>query len=105
MQIIIDIPEDMYKDLKDGYICEEYGDELVNLVSKAIVLPKGHGGLIDANELFKKMFICSDGSIVKDNDIDNFPNTLDVHYIKKSIRTAPTVLEADKEARNYERTD
>ena len=55
MQIVIDIPEDEYNIVKYG----QYGNINIDIVRKAIAkgtpLPKGHGRLIDADALEKKM--------------------------------------------------
>lgn len=57
MQIVIDIPKEMYENALNGYLC---GSEiLVNAIKNGIALPKGHGRLIDAD--YK---ISSDGRTV-----------------------------------------
>ena len=54
MQIIIDIPYEMYVDIKDGYSCAEYADELIGKVKNSMALPYGHGRLIDADDFVKE---------------------------------------------------
>lgn len=49
MQIVIDIPEQMYLNAKAGMLCGP--DVLVNAIIKGTILPKGHGDLIDRKEL------------------------------------------------------
>jgi hypothetical protein len=56
-------------------------DMIVNAFNEAVVLPKGHGRLIDADELPL-------------NAID------DANYGSNYIRIAPTIIEADKEEEN-----
>ena len=55
MEIVIKIPEDEYNIAKYG----QYGNINVDIVRKAIAngtpLPKGHGRLVDADALEKKM--------------------------------------------------
>ncbi|MBO4542397.1 MAG: hypothetical protein J5725_04360 [Bacteroidales bacterium] len=54
MKIVIDIPDEDYKDIVDGYICQELADEMLNRVKAGTPLPKGHGDLMDANILLNK---------------------------------------------------
>ena len=51
MKIVIDIPDEDYKDIVDGYICQELADEMLNKVKAGTPLPKGHGDLVDATTL------------------------------------------------------
>ena len=81
MQIVIDIPEEEYKDVKKTGGC--YYD-----FGKAIYygtpLPKGHGRLIDADELLKEKRCFEDF----DGDIFNI-----IH--EETVINAPTIIEAD----------
>ena len=78
MQIVIDIPEEMIRQIKHGMWCGN------NIISDAIengtVLPKRHGRLVDADAL--------------DNTFFHLWTTTECVY---ALRNAPTVLEADKE--------
>ena len=47
MKIVIDIPDKDYKDIVDGYICQELADEMLNRVKDGTPLPKGHGDLVE----------------------------------------------------------
>lgn len=69
MQIVIDIPEEMYQNVLDGTYCGTLYEELKN----GTPLPKGHGRLIDADELENRMKI---GYCI--------------------VRDTPTIIEADK---------
>jgi len=51
MQIVIDIHEKDYQSLKDGHIPFNVLDVIMN----GTPLPKGHGRLIDADRVIKKM--------------------------------------------------
>lgn len=73
MQIVIDIPEEMYQNVLNGTYCGTLYEELKN----GTPLPKGHGRLIDADALPL-------------NDID------DANYGSNYILIAPTIIEADK---------
>ena len=82
MQIVIDIPKEMYETIKDGTYCGSLYEELKN----GILLPKGHGRLIDADALKEETYTMTEWNG-------------DVHQIiyKASLDDAPTIIEADKE--------
>ena len=79
MQIVIDIPEDVYKrtvfyrEFRDLSDCVS----TIKALEKGTQLPKGHGRLIDADALNRKDVNCA-----------NVPMNF--------IDTAPTIIEADK---------
>lgn len=71
-KILIDIPEDDYNAIRDNIKAYSLADMLFGAVQCGIVLPKGHGRLIDAE------------------DVDN-------HIIGSvDLRDCPTIIEADK---------
>ena len=95
MQILIDIDENLYTRLFDN------GDEYVAdmrracvSIRKGILLPKGHGRLIDA-DVFLEM-------------LNNMPVNYEDKWFnwmqKESLRLAsvPTIIEADKESEEQE---
>lgn len=55
MQIVIDIPEQIYKELTETAIIvtEAYPLTIERALTEGIALPKGHGRLVDADELIK----------------------------------------------------
>jgi hypothetical protein len=53
MKIVIDIPEDYYKAIKEIPVEQSTADMMI--IRKGTPLPKGHGRLIDADALEKKM--------------------------------------------------
>lgn len=74
MQIVIDIDEETYNDIKKGKIYSSFRDvplESVNAIANGTLLPKGHGELIDRGAL---------------------PMVVQSLY---DIRLAPTIIEAD----------
>lgn len=81
MQIVIDIPEYIYK------LCQGHGDIVYKYITKGIPLPKGHGDLIDRTkmEYLKAIHDAKYGYITWSDAIAQ---------IKYS---APTIIEADKE--------
>ena len=72
MQIVIDIPDEMYDWYDNGFPDENDAENLWQIIKNGTPLPKGHGRLIDAD------------------DIDN--------HIVGSVdtRDCPTIIEADK---------
>lgn len=55
MQIIIDIPEQIYLNAKTEKLCG--AEVIVNAIKNGTPLPKGHGRLIDAEKLKETMDI------------------------------------------------
>ena len=79
MQIVIEITDEMYQAVKDGMWC---GNELwYNALKNGIPIPKGHGRLIDGDELEK--FVIEKYS--------------EGEQLAIGISDAPTVIEADTE--------
>lgn len=87
MQIVIDIDEELYKKIKkNGYIYEEEVESVALSIIGGTKLPKGHGRLIDADELYDGFidgaegYDCQTWSRIEIGDI---------------IEDAPTIIEAD----------
>lgn len=80
MQIVIDISEDDYRKVQDGRAS-------VSMMREAIVsgtpLPKGHGRLIDADDV---------KSYFSDREGDDFT----AFHFYDAVENAPTIIEADK---------
>ena len=88
MQIVIDIPEQMYLNAKADILCG--ADILVSAIKNGTPLPKGHGRLIDADAVFENADkVLYENEYVPCVDVDDF-------------RTAPTIIEADKESGDKE---
>ena len=83
MQIVIDIPENLYKATVNGLDANGIWD-LRLAVKNGTPLPKGHGRLIDADRLRSMYSI-------------NRANFNTVVGIQKWIDDAPTIIDADKE--------
>ena len=82
MQIIVDIPEDAVKLIEecikfDNMVDIDVYDIVLNGIKNGTPLPKGHGRLIDADELRQKWIFGKSE--------------------KKEIDDAPTIIEADEE--------
>lgn len=78
MHIVIDIPEEEYTMYKE-WVADECANIEQTIIAEGIPLPKGHGDLIDRDELSPK-----------------------IHGVKSivAVLDAPTIIEADKEAKN-----
>ncbi len=86
MQIVIDIDEKDYQSLKEGHIPFNVLNDIMNIDSVGLLLPKGHGDLIDIDDI--RVIELDDGlhfiQHKKGDDIDVYID-------------APTIIEADKE--------
>lgn len=58
--------------------------------------------LIDADKLFEDLFV-SNGKLCPNRDIDNFPVTINVEDVKKSISKQPTAYDVDKVVEQLEK--
>lgn len=104
MQIVIDIPEEIYEEIKATKSIYRTGAKvLCNAIVNGKPIPKGHGRLIDVNELIKSMdswdkfgYSAQYGleRLCKD-DKEYVPY---VHYedMVTAITNAPTIIEADE---------
>lgn len=85
MKIVIDIPEDTYKDIIEsgfierGFIWDEDKEVVTQAVKNGTPLSRGHGNLIDYDDLIAKL----DRYGRKD--------------IKYQLPYSPTIISADKE--------
>ena len=86
MNLIINIPDEVYKATQ---VIKPKHDDVIQIPLEVIAngtpLPKGHGRLIDANELKKEY--------PHDTDWDYPVNTN--CYVVESIDNSPTIIEAD----------
>jgi len=82
MQIVIDIPEEIYK--ASQILDVKYEDTVqipLEVIANGTPLPKGHGDLIDRKELLKQPI-----------DTANYPSNY--------VRIASVIIEADKAERS-----
>lgn len=81
MQIVIDIPEDEYKNIRECYEKNDIVEAIYSYIYYGTPLPEEHGRLIDADALLDKK-----------QDYGEGQNTLiliDPYYVRK----APTIIE------------
>ena len=84
MKLIIDIPEEYYKAITDIPNHQCTADMLI--IKNGTPLPKGHGRLIDADDLDITTITTDD---YRGNEV------LDI-VLKEDVDNAPTIIEADK---------
>ena len=92
IELVIKIPEKTYKQLK--FLNEQgFGTVIDELVVNGTLLPKGHGRLIDADELNEMI----ERELV--NLDDELSNAFDdgLRWGQEKIIKSPTIIEADKE--------
>ena len=88
MKIVIDIPEGIYNTaVKGGYVYSMDESKVINAIANGILLPKYHGRLIDADELYGDFIDGTEGY-----DCQTW-NRIEIGDI---IENAPTIIEADK---------
>lgn len=93
MQIVIDIPEERYKDIQRiAWVQLEYHHfkTAEQIIANGTPLPKGHGRLIDADKTISKICGGSCGCHLEECGYD------EPCYSVARINSAPTIIEADK---------
>lgn len=81
MQIVIDIPEKVYKSIQGNEYCGIIDSDMYNAIANGTPLPKGHGRLIDADKIKFEYLFQNNEWIATEALIDN----------------QQTIIEADKE--------
>lgn len=84
MQIVIDIPDEIYKDIesRDWKNPIWARDSLMRYIHEGVVLPKHHGRLIDADALYSSLM---------------FPSQQFAKAYKETLDDAPTIIETTEE--------
>lgn len=97
MQIVIDIDEAIYNRFVAGFADEGDAGLIETMFNQGIVLPKGHGRLIDISKI-------DDDMMEKDNPIiyltinGQYTEAISLDY----LNDLPTIIEADTESRGKE---
>ena len=82
MQIVIDIPEENYKNIKEQVDKRDYPDmQIGRAIANGIPLPKGHGDLVDFDKLCREYW---DG------------NYMEIH--RNDLQSIKPIIEADTES-------
>ena len=105
MEIVIKIPEELYKQItvEKLYFLED-GENLCTAVENGTPLPKGHGDLKDANEL-KKAYDERITYLYTLNKKDNPSREAKIcatNWCVNTIDELPTIIEADKDIEDNE---
>ncbi len=90
MKIVIDIPEDRYKDIQRiaSVQLENYHFQTAEqIIANGTPLPKGRGRLIDADKIIHEM---------NEMKVQGETFTTAVNFAKILMREASTIIEADK---------
>lgn len=93
IELIIKIPEEMYKWAYDvNKFSNDYGmGDFIDLIKNGILLPKGHGRLIDADELTKQLeTVASDDWNKQVGASKGLEDAIDI------VDDAQAIIEADK---------
>ncbi len=94
MQIVIELREDTYEAIRRiGSGSPAYIDRAI---LGGVILPKGHGRLIDADELRARMY---HEAFETDTDLQRWDSGCWIRYkmFEQMEETAPTIIPADKE--------
>lgn len=86
IELVIKIDEYTYKLIQDKNYCGILSHEIYNAIQNGTPLPKGHGGLIDIQDVMKKVSLNY-----------NSHQIIDAQSIKDIIRTTKIIIAADKE--------
>lgn len=88
IELVVKIDDETYKNtIENGFIYAEDIEYVTQSIKNSTQLPKGHGDLIDRNDLFKKKYCIEDEWNGGEKDI---VDAID-------IAMADTIVEADKE--------
>lgn len=92
MKLIIDIPKDIIESAKSNpnYYPTYHFEKIWRAIANGMPLPKGHGDLIDRNDLLKHY-----DSTTYHNGIEERK----IHFVQIGyVNDAPTIIEADTES-------
>ena len=101
MQIIIDIPDERYKDIQRIAEVQTQRRMLTaeQIIANGIQLPKGHGDLVDRSKIYKAIPAEEDnctGAGMTFEEMDAYNEGIDVMYSR--VKCAPTIIKADTES-------
>ena len=85
MQMMIYIDEKLYNDITTEGLYYSRAYEMGKAIENGVILPKGHGGLINAREAYDRISEQGDG------------NYIDMDLVGKGLDETQTVIETDKE--------
>lgn len=80
MKIVIDISEEVYKDIiKNGFIYDEDGEEISHAIINGTPLPEHHGRLIDADAFIERTekIYKQTGYVLMADDVEEEPTIIE----------------------------
>lgn len=94
IELVIKISEDSYKATCNGWMLPTDVEDVVRGIKNGTALPKGHGDLIDTNELLKmtESYKSELGRLKADPFVK-----CGIETVESFIKEMPTIIEADKE--------
>ena len=93
MQVVIDIDEEQWDWLRNGFPDEDDGEYAIKAIANGIPLPQGHGRLGDLDELEQRIsnFVEHDAHITDEYTVTR------QRFIVDGIRQTVAIIKADKE--------
>lgn len=55
VQVVIEIPEEVYKSIRDNEYCGIIDSDMYNAIANGTQLPKGHGQLVDMDAVLRRI--------------------------------------------------
>lgn len=93
MQIVIDIPDRIYKITQNRRLNLVDGEIVENAIKNGTPLPKGHGRLIDANSIYQIV-----RPIEETDNSWGITGETAIRLIHEAFNQAPTIIEAEIKA-------
>lgn len=101
MQIVIDISEQQYSEIRKIADVQHYRNDLTpeQLIAHGTFLPKGHGRLIDADKFEFRMY---HEAFEIDSDLQKWDSGCWIRYkmFEQNIHKAETIVEAEARCRD-----
>lgn len=98
MQIVIDIPEKIYKAIQDNTYCGISNSDMYDAIRNGTPLPKGHGGLVDKSKICKAIPAEEDNCTGMGMTLEEMEAYNDgVNAMYSLVQGASVIIEADKE--------
>lgn len=96
MQIVIDIPEEIYNYIHNEHIAIRVRDahKIADAIANGVLLSKGHGKLKDVDEIAKNLEILRDSLYNYRNEYE-FGKYEGYDYSLEEVMDAHTIIEAD----------
>lgn len=89
VKVVVEIPKETYLEIRSGFITRN-AIEAAEAIKNGTPLPKGHGRLIDADEIIEQANNMAD-------ELDNDYTIADIEKVGTLLESVSTIIEADKE--------